>query len=74
MAAKPRFGGTLQTPDYYRAVSSVITVLREYSTLNTIAGHLTAQGFLSPSGKEFNKQRVANFLRSPHFQLNKEPK
>jgi hypothetical protein len=67
MPAKPRFGGPLQTPDYYQAVSNVITVLREYSTLNTIAAHLTAQGFLSPSGKEFNKQRVATFLRSPHF-------
>lgn len=68
MPIKPRFGGPLQSPDFYIAVSNVVAVLREYSTLNTIAGHLNAQGFLSPSGKPWNKIRVANFLRSPHYQ------
>jgi hypothetical protein len=67
MPVRPSFGGALQTPEYYQAVSSVIQVLRDYSTLNTIAGHLNSQGFLSPSGKPWNKQRTANFLRSPHF-------
>lgn len=67
MRAKPKFGGTLQTPEYYADVSNVLNVLREYSTLNTMADHLNAQGFVTPSGKPFNKQRVANFLRSPHY-------
>lgn len=67
MPVRPSFGGKLQAPDYYSAVSSVIAVLREYSTLNTIASQLNAQGFLSPSGKQWNKQRTANFIRSPHY-------
>ncbi|WP_313034077.1 recombinase family protein [Massilia alkalitolerans] len=71
MPIKPRFGGPLQAPAYYEAVSSIISVLRDYSTLKTISEHLTAQGFLSPSGKPFNKQRVANFIRSPHYTQNK---
>jgi len=64
---KPRFGGTLQDANYYVEVSNIINVLRDYSTLNVIASHLAAQGFLSPAGKPFNKSRVASFLRSPHY-------
>jgi len=67
MPVRPTFGGPLQDDDYYIAVSSVISVLREYSTLATISQHLNAQGFLSPSGKPWNKQRTANFIRSPHY-------
>lgn len=71
MPVRPKFGGPLQAPDYYVAVSNIIKVLRDYSTLSTIAGHLAAQGFLSPSGKTFNKQRVANFIRSTHYNSTK---
>ena len=67
MPVRPRFGGPLQCPDYYLAVSAVCNVLREYSTLATMASHLTAQGFLSPSGKPWNKSRLVSFLRSPHY-------
>jgi len=64
---KPSFGGTLQDANYYVAVSNVINVLRDYSTLNVIATHLNTNGFRSPSGKPFNKSRVATFIRSPHY-------
>lgn len=64
---RPRFGGAKQDASFYIAVSNIINVLREHSTLSTIARHLAAQGFLSPSGKPFNKSRVATFLRSPHY-------
>jgi hypothetical protein len=67
MPAKPGFGSPLQEPSYYIAVSNIVATLRDYSTLKTIAAHLAAQGFLSPSGKPFDKQRVANFIRSPHY-------
>lgn len=68
MPVRPTFGGKLQAPDYYVSVSNIVAILRSYSTLATIAGHLQGQGFLSPSGKPWNKQRVANFIRSPHYQ------
>lgn len=67
MPVKPTFGGRLQAPDFYIAVSNIVAVLRDYSTLTTIAGHLNAQGFQSPSGKPWNKTRVANFVRSRHY-------
>lgn len=67
MPIRPTFGGTLQAPGYYKSVSAICNVLREYSTLRTIATHLTAQGFLSPSGREWNKSRLVSFLRSPHY-------
>jgi len=67
MPVRPSFGGTLQAPEYYKAVSAICNVLREFSTLKTISSHLTAQGFLSPSGREWNKSRLVSFLRSPHY-------
>jgi len=67
MPVRPRFGGPLQNPDYYLAVSAVCNVLREYSTIATMAAHLTAQGFRSPSGREWNKSRLVSFLRSRHY-------
>ena len=67
MPVRPKFGGALQEPAYYAAVSAICNVLREFSTLKTMAQHLTAQGFLSPSGKEWNKSRLVSFLRSPHY-------
>lgn len=67
MPVRPKFGGALQEPSYYRSVSAICNVLREYSTLKTICQHLTAQGFLSPSGREWNKSRIVSFLRSPHY-------
>lgn len=68
MPVRPEFGGRKQSPEYYTAVSSIVFVLREYSSLSTIAGHLAQQGFLSPSGKPWTKYRLANFLRSPSYQ------
>lgn len=71
MPAKPGFGSPLQEPSYYIAVSNIVATLREYSTLKTISNHLSAQGFLTPSGKIWNKQAVANFIRSPHYNQTK---
>jgi hypothetical protein len=74
MQAIPGFGSPKQTPEYYELISAQISVLRPYSTLKTISDHLNSAGFRAPSGMKFNKQAVANFMRSPHFkQSNKEP-
>jgi len=67
MSIRPRFGGPLQAPEYYAGISVICNTLREYSTLATIAMHLNTNGFTTPTGKPFNKQRVASFLRSPHY-------
>lgn len=66
-AAIPAFGKQLRTPDYYSTVDSIISVLRPYSTLRTIAGHLNSQGLQTPSGLDWNRERVAQYLRHRNF-------
>jgi hypothetical protein len=67
MQARPGFGTPKQLPQYYVSVSSIVSVLKPYSTLRTISGHLNGQGFRTPSGMKWSKQAVANFIRSPHY-------
>lgn len=67
MPASPGFGTPKQLPTYYQQVSSIVSVLKPYSTLRVIACHLTAQGFTTPMGKAWCRQSVANFIRSPHY-------
>jgi hypothetical protein len=62
-SAKPEFGGKLMTADYYSQVLAIVAVLREHSTLRNIAAHLTAQGFVTPSGLPFTRDRLATFLK-----------
>jgi hypothetical protein len=71
MQAVPGFGSPKQTPEYYETISAQISILRPYSTLRTISGHLNSQHFRAPSGMKWNKQAVANFIRSPHFKHTK---
>jgi len=67
MPATPGFGTPKQLPDYYQQVSAIVSVLKPYSTLRTIADHLNAQGFQTPMGKRWNRQAVANFIRSSGY-------
>ncbi|WP_156885829.1 recombinase family protein [Massilia niastensis] len=62
--ARPEFGGRLKSPEYYEQVNSVIRVLREHSTLRVISNHLNAQLFKTPSGKEWNRERLSAYLKS----------
>jgi hypothetical protein len=68
MPVKPGFGTPKQTPSYYDSVSRIVRTLRPYSTLNTICAHLTAQRFLTPTGLEWTKHRLANFIRSNQYE------
>lgn len=61
--AAPGFGSKLKTEDYYSQVQAIIAVLRGHSTLRTIASHLTAQGFTTPSGLAWTRDRLATFLK-----------
>lgn len=67
MPALPGFGTPKQLPEFYKSVSSIIAVLKPYSTLRTIGNHLNAQGFTTPMGKPWNRQAVANFIRSSSY-------
>jgi hypothetical protein len=61
---KPAFGGRLKTPEYYRELNSVIRVLRDHSTLRTIASHLNAQRFTTPSGMDWDRVRLSAYLKT----------
>lgn len=67
MAAKPGFGTPLQLPDYYEAISLIVSTLRSQSSLRKIALHLNASGFRTPTGMEFTKTHVANFIRGRQY-------
>jgi hypothetical protein len=61
---RPKFGGKLKSDAYFKAVNSVIALLRPYSTLKTISEHLNSQHLTTPTGLPWTKQRVATYLRS----------
>jgi hypothetical protein len=65
--AIPAFGKPLRMPDYYVAVDGVISILRPYSTLRTVSNHLNAQGLKTPTGLEWNRERVAQYIRHRDF-------
>jgi hypothetical protein len=62
--SKPAFGGRLKTPDYYENLNSILRVLREHSTLRTIARTLNEQLLTTPSGKPWNRSRVSAYLKA----------
>lgn len=62
--AVPAFGGRLRTADYYAAVSGIIRILRGKSTLRVISQHLNSQGFTTPTGLPFNRDRLVRFIKS----------
>lgn len=63
-AATPQFGGKLNTAAYYDSINSIIKVMRPMATLRTVASHLNTAQFLTPSGLTWNRERLANYLRS----------
>jgi hypothetical protein len=62
--AAPGFGSKHNLPHFYTTVNSVIAVLRPASSLRLIANHLNAHGFRTPSGLEWNRDRVATYIRN----------
>lgn len=62
--SKPAFASKLRTAEFYQMVNSSIATLRPVATLQTIARHLNEQGWTTPSGLEWNKGRLTNYLQS----------
>jgi hypothetical protein len=63
LQAPPSFGGKLRTQAYYDAVNQILGVLLPYSTLRTCAQHLNAQGFTTPAGNPWTRERVSTYLK-----------
>lgn len=62
--ARPQFGAHKMQPAYYSQVAAFAQSLRPTKTLRQIAEMLNAAGYRSPTGLPFDRQRVANFMRS----------
>lgn len=60
----PGFGTPLCVPEYYVQVDAVITTLRYKASQSVIADHLNNVGFRTPRNHPWNRQRVAQYLRS----------
>jgi hypothetical protein len=63
MPIRPRFGGPKHAPQYYNHINSIISRLRETSTLAKICQALTDAGYLSPTGLVWNISRLSNYCR-----------
>lgn len=61
--AIPAFGQPLKKPDYYSTCDGIISTLRPYSTLRTVANHLNSLGLRTPSDREWSRMHVANYIR-----------
>ena len=67
LRARPAFGRPLMNPQYYEQVDSILRVLRPVATLRVLADHLTKAGFTTPSGKQWDRIKVATYLRGRYI-------
>jgi hypothetical protein len=64
LSAVPKFGSPLRNAQFYEQTDSIIRALRPHSTLRKIAERLQEQGLQTPSGKDWNRMRVASYIRN----------
>lgn len=70
LSAIPKFGSPLCTPLYYEQTDSIVRALRPHSTLRKIAEVLQDQGLRTPAGKDWNRMRVAYYIRNRKLETN----
>ncbi|RNF30683.1 hypothetical protein NM04_11215 [Massilia aurea] len=62
--AAPAFAGKLRTESYYITTDATIRSLRRTVTNREMAERLNAKNMTTPSGKVWDRQRVAQYIRS----------
>lgn len=67
----PEFGKPLQDASFYTTIDGIVNTLRPYSTLRTVAQHLNSLGLRTPSGLEWHRMHVANYIRARGLATNK---
>lgn len=68
--AIPLFGQKLRPSSFYETVSGIVSTLRPYSSLKTVAAHLNGLGLTTPKGLPWSKTAVANYIRTNGLPLN----
>jgi hypothetical protein len=66
----PEFGKPLQDANYYITTDGILNTLRPYSTLRKCAQHLNSIGLRTPSGLEWHRMHVANYIRQRGLSTN----
>lgn len=61
--ARPAFGKPIKTQEYYDLVNATCRSLRPMATLRVIAQHLAALGLKTPRGMDWDRQKLATYLR-----------
>lgn len=62
--ARPAFASKKMQPAYYAQITAYVQSLQPTKTLRQIADLLNQAGYRSPTGLPFDRQRVANIMRS----------
>jgi hypothetical protein len=60
----PNFGGRWRTEDYYTKITAILRILKGKSSLRIMAMHLNSQGFTTPRGMPFTRDRLVRFIKS----------
>jgi hypothetical protein len=68
--AIPLFGQKLRPLSYYETITGIISTLRPYSSLKTVADHMNRMGLTTPKGLPWSKIAVANYVRTNGLPLN----
>lgn len=68
--AIPLFGQKVRPLSYYETISGIVSTLRPYSSLKTVADHLNRMNFTTPNGLSWSKHSVANYIRTNGLPLN----
>lgn len=63
LRSRPGFGQRLMQPSYYEKVDTICRALKPMGTLREIASHLAQAGLKTPAGRDWDRQRVAAYLR-----------
>lgn len=64
LKAVPAFAGRVCVPAYYAAVSAIYRHMRDKFTLRQICFQLNAENYRTPTGLEWNRSRLANFIKN----------
>lgn len=62
--AAPGFHARLRLPLYYEIVATTVRQLRRTTTLREMAVQLNAKQLTSPTGKPWDRQKLASFIRN----------
>ncbi len=59
---RPAFGKPRMSPGYFDEVDQIIATLRDTATLNAIAMYLNKCNFTTPTGMDWDRNRLSSYI------------